>query len=326
MSNRKNPTRGTASESRFSVMEFMAEFPDDDACLAHLWRTRYSPDGEHALCPKCGVERSFHKYVNGDGRQSWTCTHCGRHVHPTAGTIFHKSSTSLHLWYYALFLITSTRCGISAKQLERELGVTYKTAWRMFNVIRNSLMSQDNASVVLSGDVEMDETYLTRKRRNSDGPGQQGRSLNERVVMGAVQRQGQVVVKYVPAATTIEASRLARVHLLPSTTIFTDEFRIYDALDGREVAAHYRINHSAKVYVDGDVHTQTIEGFWSLVKGGLRGVYHSVSTKWLQSYLDEYAWRYNHREFTPRIRGVKRVPVGEAKFRLLVALAARPVR
>jgi transposase len=326
MSNRKNPTRGTASESRFSVMEFMAEFPDDDACLAHLWRTRYSPDGEHALCPKCGVERSFHKYSNGDGRQSWTCTHCGRHVHPTAGTIFHKSSTSLHLWYYALFLITSTRCGISAKQLERELGVTYKTAWRMFNVIRNSLMSQDNLSVVLSGDVEMDETYLTRKRRLSDGPGQHGRSLNERVVMGAVERQGKVVVKYVGAATMIEASRLARVHLLPSTTIFTDEFRIYDSLEGLEVASHYRINHSAKVYVDGDVHTQTIEGFWSLVKGGLRGVYHSVSTKWLQSYLDEYAWRYNHREFTPRVRGVKRVPVGEAKFRLLLALAARPVR
>src|SRR5579859_7922659 len=86
---------------------------------------------------------------------------CGHHIHPTAGTIFHKSSTSLHLWYYALFLITSTRCGISAKQLERELGVTYKTAWRMFNVIRNSLMSQDNLTVVLGGKVEMDETYLT---------------------------------------------------------------------------------------------------------------------------------------------------------------------
>ena len=114
--------------------------------------------------------------------------------------------------------------------------------------------------------------------------------------------------------------------MLPSSTIFTDEFRIYDNLEGLEVAAHYRVKHSAKVYVDGDVHTQTIEGFWSLVKGGLRGVYRSVSTKWLQSYLDEYAWRYNHREFTPRIRGVKRVPVGEAKFRLLLALAARPVR
>src|ERR1039457_7058492 len=322
---RKNPTRGTASESRYSLMEFMAEFPDDDACLAYLWQSR-SADGEHAVCPRCEVERTFRKYETTQRRQSWTCTSCGHHLHPTAGTIFHKSSTSLHLWFYALYLITSTRCGISAKQLERELGVTYKTAWRMFNVIRNSLMSQDNLSVVLSGDVEMDETYLTRKRRLSDGPGQHGRSLNERVVMGAVQRQGQVVVKYVPAATLIEASRLARVHLLPPTTIFTDEFRIYDNLEGLEVAAHYRIKHSAKVYVDGDVHTQTIEGFWSLVKGGLRGVYRSVSTKWLQSYLDEYAWRYNHREFTPRQRGVKRVPVGGAKFRLLLGLACRPVR
>ena len=241
-------------------MEFMAEFPDDDACIAHLWRTRYSPDGEHALCPDCGVERTFRKYANGDGRQSWTCTHCGRHVHPTAGTTFHKSSTSLHLWYYALFLITSTRCGISAKQLERELGVTYKTAWRMFNVIRNSLMSQDNATVVLSGDVEMDETYLTRKRRLSDGPGKTGRSLNERVVMGAVQRQGKVVAKHAPAATLVEASRLARVHLLPSSTVFTDYFRIYNNLEGIEVAAHYRINHSAGVYVEGDVHTQTTKG------------------------------------------------------------------
>src|SRR5665213_3689719 len=221
MTDRKNPVRADSSESRFSVMEFMGQFPDDDACMLHLWRTRYSPDGEHAECPRCKVTRTFKHYANGDRRQSWTCTTCGLHVHPTAGTIFHKSSTSLHLWFYALFLITSTRCGISAKQLERELGVTYKTAWRMFNIIRNSLMSQDNLSVVLAGDVEMDETYLTRKRRLSDGPGQHGRSLNERVVMGAVQRQGQVVVKYVPAATLIEASRLARVHLLPSSTIFT---------------------------------------------------------------------------------------------------------
>ena len=86
------------------------------------------------------------------------------------------------------------------------------------------------------------------------------------------------------------------------------------------------VDHEHDQYVCGAIHTQTIEGFWSLVKGGLRGVYRSVSTKWLQSYLDEYAWRYNHREFTPRIRGVRRVPVGEAKFRLLLALAARPVR
>jgi transposase len=323
MSNRKNPTRGTASESRFSVMEFMAEFPDDDACIAHLWRTRYSPDGEHALCPKCGVERSFRKYSNGDGRQSWTCTHCGRHVHPTAGTIFHKSSTSLHLWYYALFLMTSTRCGISAKQLERELGVTYKTAWRMFNVIRNSLMAEPEIAP-LEGKVEADETYFNRSNRIANRTGKPGRSPGSRTVFGMVERQGRVIVRHVPDASADVLSGEIDLHVLPSSMVFTDMHPSYQRT-GRHYD-HYRINHSAGVYVDGDVHTQTIEGFWSTVKGGIRGVYHSVSAKWLQSYLDEYAWRYNHREFTPRIRGVKRVPVGEAKFRLLLALAARPVR
>ena len=323
MSNRKNPTRGTASESRFSVMEFMAEFPDDDACLAHLWRTRYSPDGEHTLCPKCEVERSFHKYSNGDGRQSWTCTHCGRHVHPTAGTIFHKSSTSLHLWYYALFLITSTRCGISAKQLERELGVTYKTAWRMFNVIRNSLMAEPEIAP-LEGKVEADETYFNRSNRLSNKTGKPGRSPGARTVFGMVERQGRVVVRHVPDATADVLSREIDLHVLPASMVFTDMHPSYQRTGWHY--DHYRINHSAGVYVDGDVHTQTIEGFWSTVKGGIRGVYHSVSAKWLQSYLDEYAWRYNHREFTPRIPGVKRVPVGEAKFRLLLGLACRPVR
>ena len=99
----------------------------------------------------------FKRYETAQQRQSWSCTHCGHHLHPTAGTIFHKSSTALHLWFYAIYLITSTRCGISAKQLERELGVGYKTAWRMFNLIRNSLMAETPAP--LSGKVEMDETF-----------------------------------------------------------------------------------------------------------------------------------------------------------------------
>ena len=110
--NRKNPIRGTASDPRYSLMEFMAEFPADDACLTYLWRSRYSADEEHAVCPRCQVERTFHRYHTAQQRQSWTCSACGLHVHPTAGTIFHKSSTSLHLWFYALYLITSTRCVI----------------------------------------------------------------------------------------------------------------------------------------------------------------------------------------------------------------------
>ena len=129
-------------------MEFMREFPDDAACLEHLWRSRYSPDGAHAECPKCEQERRLQAYATKQGRQSWTCTGCGHHVHPTAGTIFHKSSTSLHLWFYAMYLMASTRCGISAKQLERELGVTYRTAWRMMNKIRNELMDDGRRAAV----------------------------------------------------------------------------------------------------------------------------------------------------------------------------------
>jgi transposase-like protein len=137
---RKNPIRSKSSESQYYLMEFMREFPDDDACLEWLWRNRYSPDGTYAECPKCETERAFKKYDTSQRRQSWTCQGCGYHMHPTAGTIFHKSSTSLHLWFYAMHLMTSTRCEISAKQLERELGVTYKTAWRMANLICNELM------------------------------------------------------------------------------------------------------------------------------------------------------------------------------------------
>src|SRR5664280_3427578 len=134
--NRKNPKNAAWSDSQYTLLQFTQDFPDDETCLQWLWRARFAPDGEHAFCERCETERVFKRYTAKQQRQDWTCTGCGLHVHPTAGTIFHKSSTSLQLWFYAMYLMTSTRCGISAKQLERELGVTYKTAWRMFNKIR----------------------------------------------------------------------------------------------------------------------------------------------------------------------------------------------
>src|SRR5918911_956140 len=133
---RNNPKRAASSDSQYSLMEFMREFPDDDACLVWLWRNRYSPDGESAYCPNCDTQRIHRRYGTKQQRQSWTCVHCGHHLHPTAGTIFHKSSTSLHLWFYAIYLVSSSRCGIAAKQLECELGVNYKTALRMLHLIR----------------------------------------------------------------------------------------------------------------------------------------------------------------------------------------------
>src|SRR5437763_1694020 len=193
--NRKNPTRSASSDSRYSFMEFVERFPDDESCLQYLWTTRYAPDGEHAACPKCGVERSFKRYETAQQRQSWTCTTCGTHLHPTAGTIFHKSSTSLHLWFYALYIMASTRCGVAAKQLERELGVTYKTAWRMFHLIRNQLMTQDH-DAPLSGSVEADEALIGGRPRLKDKrqPGYTGAGWRrtKSTVFAAVERKGRV--------------------------------------------------------------------------------------------------------------------------------------
>jgi transposase len=296
-------------------MEFMREFPDDAACMDYLWRSRFSSDGEHAHCPRCDRERRFKRYETTRTRHVWKCTSCTQELSPTAGTIFHKSSTSLHLWFYAMWIMTSTRCGVSAKQLERELGVTYKTAWRMFNKIRNVLMAQD-FSEPLSGDVEVDETYIGGKLRESErrklraqGIVNAGPASKPRVtVFGAVERGGKVHALVIPNSRGPELRARVSDHVLPSSTVFTDDWSGYDKLHKRYT--HKRINQSQRIYVDGDVHTQTIEGFFSLVKSGIRGSYHSVSKKWLQGYLNEYAWRYNHRDDA------------RAMFRLLLLRAA----
>lgn len=228
---RNNPQRAKSSESAYSLMEFMRSFPDDAACLEWLWRTRCSEDGEHAYCPKCAQTRVFARYATKQQRQSWSCTACGYHLHPTAGTIFHKSSTSLHLWFYAMYLMASTRCGISAKQLERELGVTYKTAWRMFTLIRNQVMYQGDEP--LSGTVEMDEAYVGGVRRNgkTGRPGEGDRTKTP--VFGMVQREGRVVALTVPNVQ--RATLLPHVikRVLPSATIYTDELNVYGTLPAR---------------------------------------------------------------------------------------------
>jgi len=289
--NRNSPVRAQSSDSQYSIMEFMREFPDDATCIEWLWRNRYSEDGEHAHCPKCDTERVFRRYETSQRRQSWTCIHCGHHLHPTAGTIFHKSSTSLHLWFYAMHLMTSTRCGISAKQLERELGVTYKTAWRMAKLIRQELMVQDDQP--FGGKVEMDETYIGGRRRGTKR-GRPSEDSHKVPVFGMVQRSGHVAA--VAVRNVKSKTLMPHVHkrVLPSSIVYTDELKSYDGLN-RSGYLHHRIHHAEQVYVSGTVHTNTIEGFWSLTKRGINGVYHAVSAKHLQGYLNEYAFRYNNR-------------------------------
>jgi transposase len=289
--NRKNPQNYDSSGSQYSLMEFIREFPDDEACLVWLWRNRFALDDESAYCPNCDTQRIHRRYETSQQRQSWTCIHCGHHLHPTAGTIFHKSSTSLHLWFYAMYLMTSTRCGISAKQLERELGVTYKTAWRMAKLIRQELMTQDDEP--LDGEVEADETYVGGRRRGTKR-GRPGEDSHKTPVFGMVERRGRVAampVRNVKAKTLMPH---VRKKVLPRSVVYTDELKSYDGL-ARSGYHHERIHHAEQVYVSGNVHTNTIDGFWSLVKRGINGVYHAVSAKHLHGYLNEYTYRYNHR-------------------------------
>ncbi len=277
--------------SQMTYSRFLELFPSNDACLEHL-KNKFYPDGSE--CPKCGKATKFHRIKS---RSAYSCQWCGHQVYPTAGTIFNKSTVNLQLWYYAIFLITSTRCGISAKQLEREIGVTYKTAHRMFKQIRYLLSDEDEPQ--LTGDVEVDETAGGGKVRAGDS--RRGLAFvkrsNRPTIWGAVERGGQVRVQIVKSRGTVDLERAMYQFVLPASMIFTDEWLGYDPKRiGERYRGHRRIKHEAKIYVDGDTHTQTIEGFFGLLKTGIRGVYHSVSERYLQHYCDEYAFRYNRRK------------------------------
>jgi transposase len=276
---------------RFTINDFNTLFTDDSACLNWLMEQRYP--GGIAMCSYCKVVRKHHRIAS---KKAFACDYCGTYVSPMAGTIFEKSSTSLRLWFYAMYLMGSTRCGISAKQIQRECGVTYKTAWRMFKQIR-SLMSDDTP---LSGPkIEMDETYVGGKGENKhfDKRAGRGRSWPPKAsVFGMVERGGEVRAYVTPDVKAATLLGIVKDKVLDKSTVFTDDFGAYDNLGwmGKNLT-HKRIQHSQKVYVVGQIHTNTIEGFWSLLKRGIAGVYHSVSAKYLQSYCDEYAFRYNRR-------------------------------
>src|ERR1700722_16611752 len=211
--NRNMPIRSGVSDSTYSLMEFERDFPDDTACLEWLVERLY-PEGIH--CPTCEKITKHHREAK---RPSYACQNCGHHEHPMSGTIFQDSATSLKLWFYAIHIMSATRCGIRAKQLERELGVTYKCAWRMFNKIR-SMLDEDGP---LTGKVEADESFYggleknkhrsKRQHAGTDGAG-------KTAVFGLVERGGRVVPN-TQGATLIPH---IRQRVLPQSVIFTDEY------------------------------------------------------------------------------------------------------
>jgi len=268
-------------QKHYTIRDFNKDFPDDDACLEWLKNNRW-PDGIY--CETC---KRITKHPRVSKRQAYACDFCGHHVYPMAGTILEKSATHLRLWFHAMFLMASTRCGISAMQLQRELGVTYKTAWRIFKQIRSML---DEDIMTLLQEVEIDETYIGGRRHGKRGRGAGGKTP----VLGMAQRNGNVIAVVVPDIKAKTLVPIVKEKVLPSSIIHTDELHSYDSLP-KLGYHHKRIHHESKVYVMGDVHTNTIEGFWSLVKRGISGVNHAVSAKYLQGYINAYAFRWNRR-------------------------------
>lgn len=265
-----------------TIQDFFKRFPDNDACVAHLFDLRY---GAEFPCPKCGEIGKFRKLAK---HPAYTCN-CGHHVHPMVNTIFKDSHTPLTKWFYAVYLFTTTRHGVPAKELERQLGVSYPTAFRMAHLIRTHMALVDG-DPPLSGHVEADETYVGGRAHGKRGRGAE----NKTVVFGMLQRDGDVMAKVVPNARqrTLEPHIVRNIE--KGSTISTDEFGVYHRLS-RIGFKHGTVNHGNEKWVDGIHHTNGIEGFWSQIKRSIRGTHVHVSAKYLQKYLGEFEYRYNLR-------------------------------
>lgn len=275
---------------KYTIKQFNESYPDDESCLHTIYLNKYS---RLKKCPHCHKQFNYYKVLN---RKCYSCGHCSHQLHPLAGTIFHKSSTSLKNWFYAIFLFSVSKNGVSAKELERQLGVTYKCAYRMGRQISKLFDSNINP---LDNVVEIDETYYGAKEINKHlskrVKGTQGRSSKTKTpIIGAVERQGDIVAKVVNDTSKGTITPFVQKHVKFSAEVKTDEYMGYNALR-RLGYKHDSVIHGLKEYVKGNIHTNNIENFWSQLKRSVNGTYHSVSPKYLQTYVNEFAYRYNRR-------------------------------
>jgi transposase-like protein len=274
----------------FSVRQFFERFPNDDACLEHVMKVRF---GLRHTCRKCGVvDATFHRLAN---RKAYACAHCGDHVYPCAGTVFQDSRTPLTVWFYAIYLFVTTRHGVSGKELQRQLGVTYKTAYRIGMQIRRLIGSVDEF-VALKGHVEIDEAFIGGRVKRSDANPRD----NKTVVVGLKERGGPIRAEVAPDTTTRTLRKIVIENVQPRTTVSTDEHHGYRLLSGADYQ-HGTVNHHQEEWAKTDPetgvrhHVAHVESFWRLFKYSVKSTHIHVSQKHMQAYLDEFTFRSNHR-------------------------------
>jgi transposase len=270
------------ADVKFTVKDFRQRYPDTDACLQEIMRLRF---GDLSECPKCKKETKFYRVQK---RKCYECAWCAAQIYPLKDTVFEKTTTPLSDWFYVIYLMTATRSGVSAKEVERQLGVTYKCAWRMCHQIR--LLMGAKLPDKLSGHVEIDEAYVGGRRRGNRGRGAAGKTA----ILGMVERGGNVKALPVPNVKMETVMSHIEATIPLGSRIDTDEFRSYELLNVAGYT-HKKVSHHQKQYVSGDVHIQSVEGFWSRLKQSIGGTHIWVSRKHLNKYISEFAFRYNHR-------------------------------
>lgn len=268
-----------------TLRQFQQRFPTEDACLDHLFQVRY---GEDFNCPKCSRPA---KYSRVKGRRSYQCNWCANNLYPTAGTPFDRTRTSLRDWFYVMFLFTTSRNGVAAKRVQREIGVTYKTAWRMCDQIRAYMAALDSDDPI-GGEgqtVQIDEAMIGGKGRAATY------HQTKKVVLGMMENGGELVCRVVESTKKVHLLPHIQSFVLPGTEVHTDECSSYRSLH-KLGFTHKTVNHRNHEYVGPQGQTtNALEGFWGMLKRGIYGTHISVSEKHLPKYLGEFEYRWNMR-------------------------------
>jgi len=278
------------NKSFTNLIEVMMHFSDENTCKEYLAEMRWS---NGATCINCGNNERVNELKGKTKR--YKCYACRTQFSVTKGTIFENSAIPLQKWFAAVWLITSYKKGISSLQLHRDLGVTQKSAWFMLQRIRFAIRTQ-SFNAPLNNIVELDETYIGGKNKNRHAdkkvPFSQGRSAKDKTpVFGLVERNGRIIAMRVRNTSKSTIMPIISKNVSKDARIMTDEWRAYRGLSS--IYDHEVVKHGKGEYVIGDCHTNTIEGFWSLLKRGIIGIYHNVSEKHLDAYIDEFEYRYN---------------------------------
>lgn len=287
-----------------SLIQLLDYFKDEETCIKYYERIRW---GNEPACPHCGCVNPYKT------NRGWKCRdkECHKKFTVKVGTIFENSKISFRIWFAAIYLATTSKKGISSVQLATQLNITQKTAWFVLHRIREMLKEKSPKMLGENNMVEVDEAYIGGKEKNKHRNKRRSEEnldlTNEgkpykpkKVIVGLIERNGKVLLKYVPRADTNNMVSFIKKHVPEKSTIYSDQATVYKQL--HKTYTHDSVNHALSVYVEGDVHTNTIENFWSILKRGIYGIYHQVSDKHISRYLDEFAARFNTRNLTPQER------------------------